>query len=184
MEVKMPDADLEKYCKLATGSGATNAKQIKPDSVVTADWVRWKCQFGCTQYGLGYCCPPDTPTPEQTRKLIDCYKRAILFHHESPAVPERGQRFRDFLGMLIDLEGEMFKDGYYKAFLLAEGPCRICKECAKLKDEPCSFGFKARPSMEGCGIDVFQTARNNGFFIVPLKEKTETQNVYCLMLVD
>ncbi len=38
--------------------------------------------------------------------------------------------------------------------------------------------------MESCGIDVFQTARNNGFFIRALREKTETQNFYCLMLVD
>ena len=43
---------------------------------------------------------------------------------------------------------------------------------------------EARPSMEGCGIDVYQTARNNGFFIKTLSEKTETQNAYCLMLVD
>jgi hypothetical protein len=31
---------------------------------------------------------------------------------------------------------------------------------------------------------VYQTARNSGFFIKPLREKAETQNVYCLMLVD
>lgn len=180
----MPDSDLEKYCKLAVEKGATHAKQIEPSSVVTAAWVRWKCQFGCPLYGQGYCCPPDTPTPEQTQALINCYHRAILFHLENPASPERGKRFREFQGMLVDLEGEVFKDGYYKAFLLSEGPCNLCKECAKLEDEPCNFGFKARPSMEGCGIDVYQTARNNSFFIVPLREKTETQNVYCLMLVD
>ena len=86
--------------------------------------------------------------------------------------------------MLVDLEAEIFKDGYYKAFVLLEGPCLLCKECAKLKGTPCNFGFRARPCMESCGIDVYQTARNNGFFIVPLREKTETQNVYCLMLVD
>ncbi|MBM3155296.1 MAG: DUF2284 domain-containing protein [Chloroflexi bacterium] len=180
----MPDSDLEKYCKLAVEKGATHAKLIDPSSVVTAAWVRWKCQFGCPAYGQGYCCPPDTPTPERTRALIDCYHRAILFHLESPPSPDRGKRFRKFQEMLVDLEGEMFKDGYYKAFLLSEGPCIICKECAKLKGEPCNFGYRARPSMEGCGIDVFQTARNNGFFIVPLRDKAETQNVYCLMLVD
>ena len=38
--------------------------------------------------------------------------------------------------------------------------------------------------MEACGIDVYRTARNNGCFIQPLKEKTETQNNYCLLLVD
>jgi hypothetical protein len=38
--------------------------------------------------------------------------------------------------------------------------------------------------MEACGLDVFQTARNNNFSITTLKEKTETQNIYRLMLVD
>jgi len=38
--------------------------------------------------------------------------------------------------------------------------------------------------MEACGIDVFQTARNNGFPIETLREEQETRNTYCLMLVD
>jgi hypothetical protein len=38
--------------------------------------------------------------------------------------------------------------------------------------------------MEGCGIDVYQTARNNGFPIRTLRERTETRNTYCLMMVD
>jgi predicted metal-binding protein len=86
--------------------------------------------------------------------------------------------------MLVALEGEIFKDGYYKAFVYLAGPCPLCKECAKVKDAACNFPGKARPSMESCGIDVFQTARNNGFSIQTLKEKTETQNLFCLMLVD
>jgi predicted metal-binding protein len=180
----MQDPDLQKYCDEAVKMGATQAKQIDPNSVVTAPWVRWKCQFGCPEYGKGYCCPPDSPTPEQTRAVIDSYRRAILFHLENPKTPDRGKRSRDFYDMLIDLEVEMFKDGYYKAFALVAGACRICKECAKLSGNPCNFGFRARPSMESCGIDVFQTVRNNGFFIVPLRERAETRNLYSLILVD
>jgi len=164
--------------------GATHAKQIHLNSVITAPWVRLKCQFGCPSYGRGYCCPPYTPTPEQTRAILDCYQRAILFHIEAPKAPERKKRFKEYYEMLIDLEGEVFKDGYYKAFVFLSGPCRICKECTVLKGEPCKFGYRARPSMERCGIDVYQTARNNGFPIKPLTERTETQNQYCLMLVD
>ncbi len=41
------DKDLEKYCSLAIKAGAAHAKQIHPSSVVTAPWVRLKCQFGC-----------------------------------------------------------------------------------------------------------------------------------------
>jgi predicted metal-binding protein len=177
-------SDLEKYCKQALDKGATHASEIHPESIVTASWVRWKCQFGCPDYGKRYCCPPDTPTPEQTRLFIDCYHRAILFHIESPRTPDRGKSIREFEAMLIDLEGEMFKGGYYKAFILLAGPCRICKECTKPKGIPCNFANRARPSMEACGIDVYQTAQNNGFSLVPLREKTETQNIYCVMLVD
>ena len=180
----MYDVDLEKYCVQAVERGATNAKQIHPSSVVTAPWVRLKCRFGCPGYGKGYCCPPDTPTPEQTRAIINAYHRSILFHIEAPMTPDRGKHFKTYYAMLTDLEGEMFKDGYYKAFVFLAGSCYLCKECAKLKGDSCTLGYRARPSMEGCGIDVYQTARNNDFFIETLSEKTETQNVYCLMLVD
>ena len=180
----MNDLSLEKYCAQAVERGATHAKQIHPNTIHTAPWVRWKCQFGCANYRKSYCCPPDTPTPEQTRALIDSYNRAILFHKEGPRTPDRGQRFRDYFEMLTDLEGEIFKDGYYKALVFLAGPCSLCKECGKLKAESCAFGNRSRPSMESCGIDVYQTARNHGFFIETLSEKTETQNIYCLMLVD
>ena len=86
--------------------------------------------------------------------------------------------------MLVDLEGDVFKDGYYKAFVYLAGPCRLCKECGKVTGTSCNHGDRARPSMEACGIDVFQTARNNGCHIETLREETEPRNTYCLMLVD
>ncbi|MFB3925368.1 MAG: DUF2284 domain-containing protein [Syntrophales bacterium] len=176
--------DLDKYIEYAIRNGATNAKQIQPGSVVTAPWVRLKCQYGCSGFGSSFCCPPNTPTPEETRKILDSYKRAVLFHLELPRMQGRGKRFDDFVAMLTDLEGEIFKDGYYKAFVFLAGPCTLCKECSKLTNSLCNFGERARPAMEACGIDVFQTVRNNGFFIQTLRDKSETRNLYCLMLVD
>jgi len=137
-------------------------------------------------YGKGYCCPPETPAPEQTRAMIDCYNRAILFHREIIKKPSESRRkiVNAYYKMLVDLEGEMFKDGYYKAFVFLAGHCDLCEECAKQEGAPCKFGQRARPSMEASGIDVYQTARNNGFFIKPLRDKTEPWNFFCLMLVD
>ena len=178
------DADLEKYGERALEGGATHAKQIHPSSVVTAPWVRLKCQFGCPGYDKGHCCPSNTPTPDETRAILDSYHRAILFHIEVPHMPEKEKQYRRFFDILVDLEGEMFKDGHYKAFVFLAGPCRICKRCSKLDGKHCSFPLRARPCMEACGMDVYQTARNNGFFIKTLREKTETNNEYCLMLVD
>lgn len=179
----MSGSDLDKYLQTALANGATDAKIIHPGTVVTAAWVRQKCLFGCP-YKNSHCCPPQTPAPDETRKVLDCYKRAILFHRESPRAPERGKKNMEFFDMLVKLEGDLFKDGYYKAFVYLAGPCALCKECAKVKNAPCIQPGKTRPSMESCGIDVFQTARNSGFFITTLREKTETQNLYCLMLVD
>ena len=165
-------------------SGVIDACIISPSQVVTAAWVRLKCQFGCPGYGKSYCCPPNTPTPEQTRKVLDSYQRALLFHIEVPDMPAKEKHYRKFFDALVDLEGEIFKDGYYKAFVFLAGPCRLCKECTILEDKACNFLNRARPCMESCGMDVFQTARNNGLFIETLRERTETNNEYCLMLVD
>ncbi len=84
-----------------------------------------------------------------------------------------------------NLKAEMFKDGYYKAFALAFRPMRPVRAMRQARRvSPAISGSRARPSMESCGIDVYQTAWNNGFPIQPLRHKGETQNLYCLMLVE
>ena len=178
--------NLSRYWERVCNGKPAEAKEITPSSVITAPWVRLKCRYGCGRYGTGYCCPPDAPTPEETREILSNYNRAVLFHYEA-AKREGEIRFKvlsDFFDDLVDLEGDLFKEGYYKAFVMISGPCTRCTPCAKAEGAPCHFGMRARPSMEACGIDVYQTARNNGFPIQPLRTKEETQNIYCLMLVD
>ncbi len=175
---------IEKYIESGLKIGATEAKFIHPHTVVTEPWVKMKCQFGCPAYGRSYCCPPDTPDHHQTREMLDSYQRSILFHLEAPKVEGEKRPFKKYYNRLVNLEGELFKEGYHKAFMFLAGPCRLCKECNKTTGEPCQYGYKARPSMESCGIDVFQTARNNGMFIEPLSKPEETQNIYCLLMVD
>lgn len=180
----MKEKALKKYIDHALKEGATGVQQIHPSSVETAPWVRLKCQFGCGGYNHSYCCPPNTPTAEETRRVLDCYSRALLFYIELAPSMERGKSLKKFFQMLIDMEGELFKEGYYKAFVYLAGSCRQCKECGKVVGTSCNHGDRARPSMEGCGIDVFQTARNNGCPIQTLREEREPRNIYSLMLVD
>lgn len=180
----MMKADLTQYIEVAKAFGATAGKIIDPATVVTAPWVRWKCRYGCDGYGRSHCCPPDTPDDRETRRLLDAYRRALLFHLEAPRQPGRTQLCRDYFASLVELEGTVFKDGFHKALVLLAGPCRLCAACAKGEGGPCTFGHKARPSLEACGIDVFETARSHGFPIQTLREKSETQNLYSLLLVD
>jgi len=169
---------LETYCRKALEMEVDGAKVIDPHSVVTAEWVRMKCQFGCPGFGMRLCCPPYTPTPDQTQKVINSYKKAILIHRNIG----KGERTKGFNEAIVRLEIEIFLNGYYKAWSMGSGPCRLCKEC-----DPtgiCKHGYEARPSMEACGIDVFKTARDNGFPIEVVRTRKEERNIFGLILVE
>ena len=157
---------------------------LRVDGVYSFAIADVACQFGCPGYDRSHSCPPNTPKPDETREILDSYNRAILFHIEAPYAEDRGKRIGQHYQTLIDMEGDLFKEGYYKSFLFLSGPCRLCKECSYLNDDPCILRNRARPSMEACGIDVYQTIRNNGFSIETLSDRTQTQNHYCLMLID
>jgi predicted metal-binding protein len=163
---------LEQFVARACKLGAHEAQVIDASSIVTAAWVRLKCQFGCDGYNETHCCPPHTPTPLETQAVIDCYHRAILIHCTKLGGPTR---------IVIELEREIFLSGFYKAFGFSSGPCSLCKQC---NPDSCTHRDKARPSMEACGIDVYATARNNGYPIEVVRDHSCKANYYGLILID
>jgi predicted metal-binding protein len=160
-----------KYIKRAKALGARHAKVIAAKSIIAAEWVRMKCQFGCDGYGGCLTCPPNSPTPERTRRMLGEYKYAILVH---------GDEYTDIRKLVSALEREIFLDGCYKAFGMGAGPCELCDGCA----EVCRHADKARPSLEACGIDVFGTVRANGFPIQVVRAHGCKENYYGIVLVE
>ena len=169
---------LEAYCQKAVETGVDGARVIDASSIVTAEWVRMKCQFGCPGFGNSHCCPPHSPTPEVTRKVIDSYRKALLLHKRLG----KGERGKGFNDIVVNLEIDMFLDGYYQAWSMGSGPCRLCRECDLAN--PCKQGDKARPAMEACGVDVFKTARDNGFPIEVVRTHGEEKNIFGVILVE
>jgi predicted metal-binding protein len=165
-------AKIARLVRLAKRSGAQEVKVIGPDTVFTATWVRLKCQYGCGGFGGCLTCPPHSPTPETTRKLLDEYSTILLVHIAG---------WRDLRGLMPKLERAAFLDGFHKAFGVSAGSCRLCDEC-NLKS--CVHPREARPSMEACGIDVYRTARTNGFPIEVCRTRESEQNYYGLLLVE
>jgi len=164
-----PAAFVKRVLKL----GALGARVISPRNVITGRWVRWKCQFGCGGFGTSLVCPPHTPAPPETRKMLDEYKTAVLF--ESP--PGRVKK------IAAALEREIFLSGYYKALGLGSGPCHLCDDnCAF--DEGCRHPREARPSMEACGIDVYATVRKHGFTINVVRTRKDPQHYFGLVLIE
>src|SRR5512146_1527966 len=98
---------IESFCKRAMEMGVEGAKVIDPHSVVTAEWVRMKCQYGCPGFGKSLCCPPRSPAPETMRKVIDSYRKVILLHRKLP----KGEKSTRFNEAIVNLEIRIFLDG-------------------------------------------------------------------------
>ena len=156
---------------MAKELGAKDAKIIPANTVVTAEWVRLKCQFGCGGYNRRLTCPPNSPTPEQTRKILSYYKYSLLIHTDETT------EVNDIVPVI---EKEVFFDGYFKALGLGAGPCELCDKCSKF----CKHPREARPAMEACGIDVFSTVRAHGFPIETLITRDCEGNYYGLVLIE
>lgn len=163
---------LSQFVERARELGAAGAKAIRADSVVTAPWVRLKCQYGCGGWGSNLCCPPHSPTPEQTARVVAGYRRALLVHCRQTPRPT---------ALVLALERELFLAGYYRALGFGAGPCHACRQCNL---EGCRRPDEARPSMEASGIDVYATVRANGFPIEVVREAGDEENYYGLVLVD
>lgn len=167
------EQNLNELVSLALKLGALDAKLIDAKDIMVRDWVRLKCQYGCGSFGRVLTCPPYSPSPEQTRRILSGYSRAILMR-----LPDESIATHD---MMAKLEKRIFLAGYYAAFGLHAGPCERCKEC-NLKR--CTHPRLARPTMEACGIDVYATVRKNGFSIAVRKTYREKPTYYGLVLIE
>jgi predicted metal-binding protein len=166
---------IEELRDRAVELGAGESKVIEVSTVKIAAWVRYKCQFGCDGYGECFTCPPHSPAPDETQKILDSFQKAILIHCKS------GSKV-DISKTVLQIEKEAFFAGYHKALGMGAGPCRLCVKC-NLKSE-CRHREKARPSMEACGIDVFSTARNNGFSIDTLDSAKCKADYFGIVLIE
>ena len=172
----------------AKASGASSVKLIHTRDVFVEDYVRIKCQYGCRMYGIRLTCPPYTPTPEETRKWLSAYSKALLIEFKNLKDREDLTRVHE-IG--VSLERDAFLSGFYRALVLVSGPCRYCKSCVaeKVKNRrllskaDCVHPLKARPSMEAVGIDVYKTVRKAGFSINVVKEG-ELYKSFILLLLE
>jgi predicted metal-binding protein len=164
MELKSYLSELEK-------SGASYCRVIPVSRIVTSDWVRLKCQFGCGAYGSRLSCPPYSPTPSQTQGMLRQYMNAIFVAFRVPGSGSERSLRRRMRRSLVAVERELFLDGYYSAFAMAFGPCNLCPSCDVTVE--CKYPELARPSMEACGIDVYATAQKAGFPLTVVRTRDE-----------
>ena len=174
--------DLEKIFK---SHGFENFKWIEPGDIVTAQWVRMKCVFGCNEYGRTGTCPPNVPSVDECRRFFDEYTTGAVFHFQKAVKrpDERHKWTREVNRSLLKLERTVLLKGYEKTFLLFMDSCTLCKDCPGIRQK-CKHPESARPSPEAMGIDVFSTVRPLGFPIEVLTDYKQTMNRYAFLLIE
>lgn len=205
MEKRIIEIELE---RMAKESGASAFVKMPTSQVVTAHWARLRCQFGCKNYGTRLTCPPYSPTPEETRKVLDEYETAFLIRYDGflgfDTYPPQDLRTSirqlslKVCNATLAMERHAFLSGYYKAFSYGAHKCYRCEACALAEGaddaagtvgkSKCKFPVEARPSMESAGIDVFATAENAGIptAVIVGRDimKPEAMPTYTLLLLE
>ncbi|OUJ19502.1 putative metal-binding protein [Methanonatronarchaeum thermophilum] len=170
--------------------------------IVVEDWVRMRCRFGCSSYGRFFSCPPFTPSVEETRALVGEYDWAVMlfFRDLDPGVEtsSEGHYFQEQIKgvheKMLEVERQAFLNGFYKAFAFWGLPCGFCNECTVNNNsgddnvgcskDVCRHPGKVRPTIEGCGIDAFQTAERIGIDLEILLDPSDKTTIYSILLLD
>ncbi len=178
---------------------------ISTDAIVVADWVRLKCRYGCRAYGKHLCCPPFAPSPEEMRRVVSEYRTAILARFPAVAGPGNDpghihHYLWDSIAHLHDtvyqLESRAFLSGFYKALGFYALPCTLCESCVAEEMQErgegmnhldvlrCRHRERVRPSMEGCGVDVFRTLENAGYSPQVIRSYREMVFLFGMVLLE
>ena len=177
--------DKERLESIFNKYGVADFKWIDPRDIVTAQWVRAKCMFGCRNYGTHACCPPNVPSVSECKQLFSEYGNGVIFHFpiavENP--DDRHVWSRKMNQLLLSVEREVFLQGYQKTLLLPMSPCGVCEECTGVRED-CKNPSLARPTPEGMAIDVYSTVRRYGFPIEVLTNYKQMMNRYAFLLVE
>lgn len=186
------ERDLEHFSQKAIEFGASMAEVIPANWVQIDERVRLKCAIPlCPHYDKSIFCPPHGPSLESMRKAVTRYSRAILFaldvipvelfsdrSKERQAAADWAKKGFEIVGRIETLA---FGSGYYLAMGFGQASCKraLCRQerCLLLDGSDCPYPLKARPSMEGVGIDVFGLVTKVGWDIYPIYRSVNPREV-------
>ena len=177
-------SDTKNINEILQSRGFNEYKWIDAREIRVAQWVRVKCLFGCSDYGLG-ACPPNTPSVEECKSFFNEYQRAIIIVLNKYADKNNYQSdwSKQMTKNLLETERQIFLLGYHKTFLLNQTCCSLCKDCKGNRTD-CTNKKDSRPSPEAFAVDVYDTMRNTGLDIHVIADNPDEIKRIAIIMVD
>lgn len=158
---------------------------ISAEEIPFSPAVREACaRNACGMYGKTWTCPPGVGTLEELERKIKSRRCAAVFTCKFDL-----EDSFDFEGMkegqkstkrvLKAVTEEMRSDGIAFYALGNEG-CDLCEKCT-YPHAPCRFPDSAVPSVEACGINVMQLAKQIG---IHYNNGSNTVTYFCIILYE
>lgn len=153
--------------------GATDARLLHPEEIIFDQRSMLKCRFGCNRWGKYWTCQPHIGiSVEQFRESLKQYSQALIIQSSDPVA---GQEIAVNIEKIAMLE-------HGAPFAFAMCLCVLCEKCAY--PDPCRYPHKARPSMDGMGIDIVKTVEPLGFRVSFDAEGKLLPAWYTMVLLD
>ncbi|MFQ5621729.1 MAG: DUF2284 domain-containing protein [Candidatus Nanoarchaeia archaeon] len=134
--------------------GVDEALVIYTSKIDVKDAIRYKAKFGELHDALNWVEPGYDIQPEEMRKLLREYTKAIL------VIGNDGKlQLEKFWEAMMAIEHALLINNYPRAFAMMSGPCRGCTKCTVKQGKTCADPISRRPSLEGVGIDIVSTVK-------------------------
>lgn len=153
------------FVSIALNSGAAKATIISSDKIVLSEKFREICESNqCGNYGSCWMCPPYIGEIQDLMAQVKKYSSALLyqtiFHIRDSFDIERmfaagAEHTKVSQSIQRNIASILPPDSLH----LSCGGCHLCDICAKKDHLPCRMPHKALASLEGYGIDVYQTVK-------------------------
>lgn len=150
----------------AISCGAYKAEVVSADRLVLSRDFFDICKSNqCGKFGRCWMCPPDVGDIDEMMAKARTFSHVLIYQ----SVGELEDSF-DYEGMqdasrvhtrLSQSVQEKIKPFFKSEFLhLTNGGCGLCEKCTRIDNLPCRFPDKALPSVESCGVDVYQSVKD------------------------
>lgn len=156
----------EQLVQAAMENGAVKAVVIPCEKIVLSSRFREICQGnGCGNYGRCWMCPPFIGEIEELMEEVRGYSYGLLYQtigllEDSFDIEGMVEAAKQHALTSQKIEVALSSVLNRKHLHLSCGSCNLCEECAKRKEEPCRHPDKALSSLEGYGVDVYQTTQD------------------------
>jgi predicted metal-binding protein len=141
----------------------------------------------CPGFDKSLNCPPHVMRPERFQKILASHDIALAFKYDVPTAVLRSDARMEIVRKLhlvaAQLEQKALDLGAAKAQGLAGGSCwqafcAVQGDCPALGfPEKCRYPEKARPSLSGLGVDVFQLCADLDWPIQKITQETDPDEV-------